>query len=104
MQKDAKQEEQLSAEIQDVMKFLISAFRIVKLYPPNNPIYSQSLAKAFETLSHFLETTPEYRMGVQKTYLHVRTDARRKGSARSISPSPRTSLRRASERSSSALR
>ena len=56
------------AEIQDVMKFLISAFRIVKLYPPNNPIYSQSLAKAHETLSHFLETSSEYHMGVQKTF------------------------------------
>ncbi len=68
MQKDAKQEGQLSTEIQDVMKFLISAFRIVKIYPSNNPIYSQSLAKAFETLSHYLETAPEYRMGVQKTF------------------------------------
>lgn len=71
MQKDAQQEQQLSGEIQEAMKFLISAFRIVKLYPPNNPVYSQSLAKAFETLSHLLETTSELRLGVQKTHFTV---------------------------------
>jgi hypothetical protein len=68
MQKDAKQEEPLSPEVQDVMKHLVSAIRVVKMYPSNNPVYSQSVKKAFTALSHFLETNPEYRVGVQKSY------------------------------------
>ena len=68
MQKDAKQEESLSPEIQDVMKNLISAIRIVKIYPPNNPLYFQSVKKAHETLARFLETSPEYLVGIQKTH------------------------------------
>ena len=56
------------------MRNLVSAIRAVKLYPPNNPVYSQSVKKSYETLDHFLETTPEYHVGVQKTffsYLHT---------------------------------
>ena len=67
MQKDLKCDESPSPESQDIMRNLISAIRIVKLYPPNNPIYSQSVKKAYEGLSHFLATEPEYRVGVQKT-------------------------------------
>lgn len=75
MQKEAKPAESaLSLEIQDVMKNLISAIRTVKIYPPNNPIYTQSLKKAFETLSQALETDEEYHVGIQKTYfLYLQT-------------------------------
>ncbi len=69
---DAKRDEPLSLDIQDVMKNLISAIRIVKIYPSNNPIYSQSLKKSFETLSHFLQTAPDYHVGVQKTFFTYR--------------------------------
>src|SRR5512143_259103 len=68
MQEEAKHIEPLSPEVQDVMRTLVSAIRAVKLYPPNNPIYSQSVKKSYEVLDHFLETTPEYHVGVQKTY------------------------------------
>jgi hypothetical protein len=74
MQEEAKHIESLSPEVQDVMRNLISAIRAVKLYPPNNPVYSQSVKKSYESLDHFLETTPEYHVGVQKTffsYLHT---------------------------------
>src|SRR5574341_1726197 len=74
MQSDAKQDEPLSPEIQDAMRALIAAIRVVKLYPPNNPIYSQTIQKSHESLSLSLETVPEYRVGVQKTfftYLHT---------------------------------
>jgi HEAT repeat protein len=50
------------------MRNLVSAIRAVKLYPPNNPVYSQSVKKSYEVLKNFLETTPEYYVGVQKTY------------------------------------
>ena len=50
------------------MRSLITAIRAVKLYPPNNPIYSQSVAKSYEFLSRFLEITPEYHVGVHKTF------------------------------------
>jgi HEAT repeat protein len=68
MQEDAKDIESLPPEVQDVMRNVVSAIRAVKLYPPNNPIYSQSVKKSYEVLDHFLETTPEYHVGVHKTY------------------------------------
>jgi HEAT repeat protein len=68
MQKDTGQEDPLSREIQDVMRNLVAAIRAVKLYPDNNPIYSQSIKKSFEALDHFLKTTPEYHLEVQNTY------------------------------------
>lgn len=67
MQKDTGQEEVLSPEIQDVMRTLVSAIRTVKIYPPNNPVYFQSIKKSFELLDHFLATAPECAIGVQKT-------------------------------------
>jgi hypothetical protein len=67
MQKDIGQDEILTPEVHDVMRALVSAIRTVKLYPPNNPIYSQSIKKSFELLEHFLTTAPEYPVGVQKT-------------------------------------
>ena len=68
MQKDTKQDESVSAEIQDVMRTLIAAIRVVKIYPPNNPIYSQSVKKSCEALIHFLENSPEYLVRVNKTF------------------------------------
>ena len=68
MREETKQTDALSPEIQDVMRNLVAAIRAVKLYPPNNPVYSQSVKKSYETLRHFLETTPEYHVEVQKTW------------------------------------
>jgi HEAT repeat protein len=68
MAKEAAHQDALSPEIQDVMRSLITAIRAVKLYPPNNPIYSQSVSKSYEHLARFLETTPEYHVGVHKTF------------------------------------
>lgn len=68
MQNEASKEEVLSPEVQDVMRNFVAAIRAVKLYPANNPIYSQAIKKSFEVLDHFLETTPEYRLEVQNTY------------------------------------
>ncbi|OGW33472.1 MAG: hypothetical protein A2X58_07610 [Nitrospirae bacterium GWC2_56_14] len=68
MAKDDAHQDALSPEIQEVMRSLITAIRAVKLYPPNNPIYSQSSAKAYELLARFLETAPEYHVGVHKTF------------------------------------
>lgn len=68
MQTDSKQDESLSPEIQDVMKNLISAIRVVKIYPANNPIYSQSVKKCHDALAHILQTETEYHVGVQKNY------------------------------------
>jgi HEAT repeat protein len=68
MQEEAKYIEPLPPEVQDVMRNLVSAIRAVKLYPPNNPVYSQSVKKSYEALDHFLESMPEYHVGVQKTY------------------------------------
>jgi hypothetical protein len=68
MQEEAKHIESLSPEVQDVMRNLVTAIRAVKLYPPNNPIYSQSVKKSYEVLDNFLQTTPAYHVGVQKTH------------------------------------
>jgi len=67
MQKEIEPEELLTPEVQDVMRALVSAFRTVKIYPPNNPVYSQSIKKSFELLDRFLTTAPDYTVGVQKT-------------------------------------
>ncbi len=67
MQKDAKQEDPLSPEIQDAMKNMATAIRVVKIYPPNNPVYSQSIKKSHESLANFLQTSPDFCLGVQKT-------------------------------------
>jgi hypothetical protein len=67
MAEDIKQSDTLSPEVLEVMRSLITAMRAVKLYPPNNPIYSQTVKKAYEVLARFLETAPEYDVGVLKT-------------------------------------
>ena len=67
MQKDDRTESQISPEVEDVMRNLVTAIRVVKLYPPNNPIYSQSVKKSLETLDHYLGSSNEYTFGVQKT-------------------------------------
>jgi len=74
MPEELRQAEALSPEIQDVMRNLVSAIRAVKLYPPNNPVYAQSVKKSYEALSRFLAEAPEYNVGVQKinfTYRHT---------------------------------
>jgi HEAT repeat protein len=68
MAKEAAHQDALSPEIQDVMRSLVTAIRAVKLYPPNNPIYSQSVSKSYELLDRFLDTAPEYHVGVHKTF------------------------------------
>ncbi len=72
MQEEAKQAESLSNEIQEIMRTLISAIRAVKLYPPNNPIYSQSVKKSHEVLAQHLASSPDYVVGVQKTFFTYR--------------------------------
>ena len=68
MPEEPKPADIITAEIQEVMRNLVSAFRAVKLYPPNNPIYTQSVHKAFESLDRFLQSAPHYPVGVQRTY------------------------------------
>ena len=68
MQKDIRQEELLSPEIQETMRSVVSAIRAVRLYPPNNPVYSNSVKKSFEELNRFLQTGEEYHIGVHKNH------------------------------------
>ncbi|HEY6010422.1 MAG TPA: HEAT repeat domain-containing protein [Nitrospirota bacterium] len=68
MEPEAKQEEPLSPEIQDAMRTLIAAIRVVKLYPPNNPVYSQNVKKSHDSMSLALKTAPDYHVGVQKAF------------------------------------
>lgn len=68
MPEDTKQSDMLSPEVQEVMRTLITAMRAVKLYPPNNPVYSQAVKKAHEALARFLETAPEFNIGIVKTF------------------------------------
>ncbi len=72
MQEETKQSESLSNEIQEIMRTLVSAIRAVKLYPPNNPIYSQSVKKSHEALAQHLASSPDYIVGVQKTFFTYR--------------------------------
>lgn len=67
MQKDVKTEVSVSPEIEELMRNLVTAIRVVKIYPSNNPTYAQSLKKCIETLDRNLGTSPEFTFGVQKT-------------------------------------
>ncbi len=68
MQENAKQSDDFSPEIQDAMRNFISAVRAVKLYPVNNPVYSQSIKRSLESLGRILEREPEYDVGIQKSF------------------------------------
>jgi len=68
MPPDVKQAEQVSPDVQEVIRTLGTAIRAVKIYPPNNPIYAQSVRKAFDALEKFLRTEPEFPLGIQKTF------------------------------------
>ncbi len=59
--------EAVSVEVQEVVRDILSAVRAVKLYPSNNPVYSQATAKSYKNLERFLRETPELRMRVQRT-------------------------------------
>lgn len=72
MEKDLKQEESISPEIQEVLRSLVSAIRAVRLYPPNNPVYSKSVKKSFEAVDNFLRREAQYQIGVYKTYFTFR--------------------------------
>ncbi len=66
--KQEPQSEELPPLVQEIMRNLVSAIRAVKLYPPNNPIYAQTVKKAFESLNDYLQSAPQYAMGIQKSY------------------------------------
>ncbi len=68
MPEESKAQTPVSPEIQEAIRNLVSAIRAVKLYPPNNPIYAQSLHKSFESLDSVLQNVPDISIGVQKTY------------------------------------
>jgi hypothetical protein len=68
MQEDAKQAEALSPEVQDVMRNFVTAVRAVKLYPANNPVYSQSVRKAYEALAQILSQQYGYQVGIRKGF------------------------------------
>jgi hypothetical protein len=68
MPEDVKDHDSLPLEVQDIVRSLVSAIRAIKLYPPNNPLYSQSVIKTHEVLESFLQRTHEFHVEVQKTY------------------------------------
>jgi len=68
MQDNPGQSESLSPEIQEVMRNFVSAARAVKLYPANNPVYSQSVKKSFESLDTYLQNAIRFSVGIQKGY------------------------------------
>lgn len=69
MPEEVKPQDAISPEIQEVMRNLVAAIRAVKIYPTNNPIFSQSIRKAFGSLERFLRTEQRFPVGIQKTFL-----------------------------------
>jgi hypothetical protein len=64
-------DQSVSTDVQDIVREILSAVRAVKLYPSNNPVYSQAIAKSFKNLDRYLQGAPELRVGVRKTtFLH----------------------------------
>ncbi len=71
MQNSEQRSEVISEEIQDAIRSMASAIRAVKLYPSNNPVYSQTVSKSFHSLDKFLKTSPELCISLQKSgFLH----------------------------------
>ncbi len=68
MPEEVKPQDTVSIEVQEALRSLVAALRAVKIYPANNPIFSQSVRKAFESLERCLQATPRFPMGIQKTY------------------------------------
>jgi len=60
-------DQSISTDVQDIVRDILSAIRAVKLYPSNNPVYSQAITKSFRNLDRYLQGAPELRIGVQKT-------------------------------------
>lgn len=50
------------------MRALIAAIRAVKLYPSNNPIYSQSVKKSHELLTPFFSTATDLHVSIHKAF------------------------------------
>ncbi len=74
MPKDEQKGETISPEIQEVVRLVVSAMRAVKLYPANNPVYSQTVGKSHAALGRYLLNSTKLVIGVQKTgffYLSV---------------------------------
>lgn len=68
MPEKTKQSDILPPEIYNVVRTIVTAIRIVELYPPNNPVYSKTVKDAHEVISCFLEKTQECCLGIQKTF------------------------------------
>ncbi len=60
-------DDSVSSDVQEIVRDILSALRAVKLYPSNNPVYSQAVTKSFKNLDRYLQGMPELRIGVQKT-------------------------------------
>ena len=67
MAEKTKQSDILTTEVYELMRALVTAIRIVKIYPPNNPVYSQTVKEAHEALSRFWKKNRNI-IGVQKTF------------------------------------
>ena len=54
------------SEVQEIARDILAALRAVKLYPENNPVHSQTIARTFKVLNQYLDRQPEYHLGLQK--------------------------------------
>lgn len=55
--------------VQELIRGIVSAIRAVRLYPPNNPVYAQTIAKSYKLIEGYLRASPEFRVTVHKTGL-----------------------------------
>ena len=55
--------------VQELIRGIVSAIRAVRLYPPNNPVYAQTIAKSYKLIEGYLRTSPEFCVTVHKTGL-----------------------------------
>lgn len=67
MQEKQGQDDSPSVQVHEVVRDILSAIRAVKLYPPNNPVYSQSITKSYRNLEKQLELESVFHLGVQKS-------------------------------------
>ncbi len=66
MREEIGRDEHASA-VNETVRDILSAIRAVRLYPPNNPLYAQSISTSHKAIERFLKTAPSFSIAIQKT-------------------------------------
>lgn len=58
---------QVPAEVLETVREILSAIRAVRLYPPNNPLYIQTISRSYKAIEKYLAGNQHLNIAIQKT-------------------------------------